>query len=265
MPSVGKNELLAWLGAESGQPCRSLEDLKNGTIILATLDRIFPRLAERRYRVKRHPRFDWEHGLNWESIAQMCQTLKLPTELIDRSGLQVSARHRSRSHNLRMTLHCAAPQACRFKPIYHLLVTLYFFRHVSIDRDFVADFAHPIDGTLAAFLQARRNQLTRPKPLSQPSPKPQPRPKPKPSPARLLRALSGSPSTRRSPVAPSRAWWPVARSLAPRRRSSRPPRRAGQSRHPARLVHRSSRLVAPLLARRRAVARTSWAAPMRVR
>ena len=43
-----------------------------------------------------------------------------------------------------MTLHCAAPQACRFKPIYHLLVTLYFFRHVSIDRDFVADFAHPI-------------------------------------------------------------------------------------------------------------------------
>ena len=100
MPSVGKNELLAWLGAESGQPCRSLEDLKNGTIILATLERIFPRLAERRYRVKRHPRFDWEHGLNWESIAQMCQTLKLPTELIDRSGLQVSARHRSRNHNL---------------------------------------------------------------------------------------------------------------------------------------------------------------------
>ena len=100
MPSVGKNELLAWLGAESGQPCRSLEDLKNGTIILATLERIFPRLAERRYRVKRHPRFDWEHGLNWESIAQMCQTLKLPTELIDRSGLQVAARHRSRNHNL---------------------------------------------------------------------------------------------------------------------------------------------------------------------
>ena len=100
MPSVGKNELLAWLGAESGQPCRSLEDLKNGTIILATLERIFPRLAERRYRVKRHPRFDWEHGLNWESIAQMCQTLKLPTELIDRSGLQVSARHRSRNHIL---------------------------------------------------------------------------------------------------------------------------------------------------------------------
>jgi hypothetical protein len=93
MPSVGKNELLAWLGTESGKPCRSLEDLKNGTIILATLTRIFPLLAERRYRVKWHPRFDWEHGLNWESIAQMCQALKLPTELIDRSGLQVSVRH----------------------------------------------------------------------------------------------------------------------------------------------------------------------------
>lgn len=99
MPSVGKNELLAWLGAESGQPCRSLEDLKNGTIILATLTRIFPLLTERRCRVKWHPRFDWEHGLNWESIAQMCQMLKLPTELINRSGLQVSARHRSQSHN----------------------------------------------------------------------------------------------------------------------------------------------------------------------
>lgn len=56
-----------------------------------------------------------------------------------------------------MTLHYATPQACRFKPIYHLLVALYFFRHVSLDRDFVADFAHPIDGTLAAFLQARRH------------------------------------------------------------------------------------------------------------
>ena len=53
-----------------------------------------------------------------------------------------------------MPLRDAAPQACRFKPIYHLLVALYFFRHVSLDRDFVADFAHPIDGTLAAFLQA---------------------------------------------------------------------------------------------------------------
>jgi len=100
MPSVGKNELLAWLGTESGQPCRSLEDLKNGTIILATLARIFPRLAERRYRVKWHPRFDWEHGLNWESIAQMCKTLKLPTELIDRSGLQVPPCDHSQSHTL---------------------------------------------------------------------------------------------------------------------------------------------------------------------
>jgi len=62
-----------------------------------------------------------------------------------------------------MTLHDAAPQACRFKPIYHLLVALYFFRHVSLDRDFVADFAHPIDGTLAAFLQARRHLFTHPK------------------------------------------------------------------------------------------------------
>ena len=107
MPSVGKNELLAWLGTESGQPCRSLEDLKSGTIVLATLARIFPRLAERRYRVKWRPKFDWEHGLNWESIAQMCQTLKLPTELIDRGGLQVSTRHRSRATSLDSML-CAA-------------------------------------------------------------------------------------------------------------------------------------------------------------
>ena len=147
MPSVGKHELLAWLGTESGQPCRTLEDLRSGTIILATLARIFPRLAERRYRVKWHPRFDWENGLNWESIAQMCQTLKLPTELIDRSGLQ----------------------ACRFKPIYHLLVALYFFRHVSLDRDFVADFAHPIDGSLATFLQARRPSVYQPKPSPSPA------------------------------------------------------------------------------------------------
>ena len=79
-----------------------------------------------------------------------------------------------------MTLHCAAPQACRFKPIYHLLVTLYFFRHVSIDRDFVADFAHPIDGTLAAFLQVEISLLA---PSLCPSPAPSRSPSPSPSPA----------------------------------------------------------------------------------
>ena len=83
-----------------------------------------------------------------------------------------------------MTLHCAAPQACRFKPIYHLLVTLYFFRHVSIDRDFVADFAHPIDGTLAAFLQVEIS-------LFAPSlcPSPAPSPSPSPSPPQYTSAL----------------------------------------------------------------------------
>jgi len=63
----------------------------------------------------------------------MLRHIKLPSELIDREGLQ----------------------ACRFRPVYNLLVVLYFLKNVSVDSKFTADFSHPIDTSLANFLQSR--------------------------------------------------------------------------------------------------------------
>ena len=101
--------------------------------LLGVCSRVFPRLSERRFRMKLAPRYEWEQGLNWESVGQMMAAVKLPSELFDKGGLQ----------------------ACRFKPLYNFLVTLFFLHHVAADADFTADFTHPIDGPVAAYLQSR--------------------------------------------------------------------------------------------------------------
>ena len=130
---VGKHELLAWVADLSGAPCTSFEDLKSGVALLGVCSRVFPRLSERRFRMKLAPRYEWEQGLNWESVGQMMAAVKLPSELFDKGGLQ----------------------ACRFKPLYNFLVTLFSLHHVAADADFTADFTHPIDGPVAAYLQSR--------------------------------------------------------------------------------------------------------------
>ena len=71
--------------------------------------------------------------MNWDSILHMVHAVRLPVDIFDRSGLE----------------------ACRFRPLFNVLVTLYFLHNVSTDHDFTADFAHPIDGSLATFLQSR--------------------------------------------------------------------------------------------------------------
>ena len=129
---VGKAELLRWASELTCLACERLDDLRTGAVLARLFLCVFPRLSERTFKPKWDPKWEWEVGLNWEVVEQMGQTLKLPPELVDRAGLQ----------------------ACRFKPVYSLLVTLYFLHHVARDRDFSADFVHPIDGAVAHFLQS---------------------------------------------------------------------------------------------------------------
>ena len=128
---VGKNELLAWAQKTSGLPCAKIEDLKSGEVVFSVMRRIFPRLSKRHFRVIEKPRFAHEEQLNWDAVSQMVRAVKLPSELYDREGLQ----------------------GCRFRPVYNLLVALFFLNGVSTDSNFTADFSHPIDGSLANFLQ----------------------------------------------------------------------------------------------------------------
>ena len=132
-PRVTKAELLRWAADMSGEPCSSLDEMRSGVVLLRTFLRVFPKLADRPLKFKMQPRWDWEIALNWDAVEQCCIALSLPADMVDRPGLQ----------------------AVRFRAIYNLLVALFFMYHVARDRDFQADFAHPIDGPVAHFLQAR--------------------------------------------------------------------------------------------------------------
>ena len=131
--AIGKATLLSWCAEISQMRCSRLEDLKNGVVLLAVLFKVFPRLVEKKLRMRWAPRFDHEVVLNWDAIEHAVNHLRLPGELFDREGLM----------------------ATRFRPAYNLLVALYFLQQVSISSDFTADFSHPIDPALASFLQSR--------------------------------------------------------------------------------------------------------------
>ena len=131
--AIGKQSLLAWCADMSKAPCSKLEDLRSGVVLLGVLFKVFPLLAEKKMRVRWAPRFDHEVLVNWDSIEQAIAHLHLPAELFDKPGLM----------------------AARFRPTYNLLVALYFLQQVSASSDFTADFAHPIEPPLAAFLQSR--------------------------------------------------------------------------------------------------------------
>lgn len=131
--AVGKRELLAWAADTSELPCSRLEDLKSGVVLLALLYKIFPKLIDRKLRMRWAPKFDHEQTMNWDAIEHAIALLRLPSELFDREGLQ----------------------ACRFRPTYNLLVAIYFLQQVAQSSDFTADFSHPIEPSLASFLQSR--------------------------------------------------------------------------------------------------------------
>ena len=118
---VGKIQLLAWCAKVSGKPCTKLEDLRNGTALLGIFLKVFPKLAEKKLRIRWTPRFDHEEALNWDALEQAVLAIRLPPELFDRKGLQ----------------------ACRFRPVYNLLVALFFLEGVSASSDFAADFCSP--------------------------------------------------------------------------------------------------------------------------
>ena len=94
--AVGKRELLAWAADTSELPCTRLEDLKSGVVLLALLYKIFPKLIDRKLRMRWAPKFDHEQTMNWDAIEHAIALLRLPSELFDREGLQ----------------------ACRFRPTY---------------------------------------------------------------------------------------------------------------------------------------------------
>ena len=129
---IGKKELLAWIGEITGSRVAKFEDLRDGVVILKAFLSIWPTSVDER-RIRGKPmRFEWETKANWDLIKQAMTELQLPIQVYDKVGIQ----------------------AGRFKACYSFLVMLFFLYNLSKSHDFSVDFAHPIDGKLAQFLQS---------------------------------------------------------------------------------------------------------------
>jgi hypothetical protein len=130
--TLGKAELIAWAAEVSGvYPCAKYEDFKDGLIFLTLFDNLFPGIVDSTtIRVQRSgPR---NSKANWESVRNGSMSVGLPATIIDRKGV-------------------AAGQQ---RPIYNMLVMFYFLTKLTVSNDFTVDFAHPIDDSLAEFLQS---------------------------------------------------------------------------------------------------------------
>ncbi|KAL0489028.1 Hook [Acrasis kona] len=131
---IRKKELLQWASTISSVPCTKLEDLRSGVVFLKIMSRIWPKVVDlKRLKYKSNPKTERDVSANWDLIKFVMIELKLPMEVYDRKAIILA----------------------KFKQCYTFLVMLYFLQSLSEKHDFSVDFAHPIDGKLAAFLQSK--------------------------------------------------------------------------------------------------------------
>mmetsp|Transcript_10698 Transcript_10698/g.40016 ORF Transcript_10698/g.40016 Transcript_10698/m.40016 type:complete len:1147 (-) Transcript_10698:3624-7064(-) len=130
---IGKKELLSWASQVSQIRCVKFDDLSNGVVFLRIFERIWPKVVDlKRQKWKPNAKSEWESKVNWDLIKVTMVQLKLPMSVYQKKAIQ----------------------AGRFKQCYAFLVMLYFLHNLSENHEFSVDFAHPIDGNLAAFLQS---------------------------------------------------------------------------------------------------------------
>lgn len=129
---LGKQELLLWACHQSGVPqCTRYDDLKDGFVLLCLAEKLWPGLVDANV-VRNQRRGQRTSRVNWELIRSVMSTVGLPAHLCDPKG--VAAGHQ--------------------RPCYNLLVMFYFLTKLAGSSEFSVDFAHPIDESLAAFLQS---------------------------------------------------------------------------------------------------------------
>ena len=124
---VGKRELLSWASSMAGRGVASFADLGDGDVLLRCMRETWPMA----YDACRKPGPRTVAG-NFELMSDMFRHLGLPRAVLDVAGIRASA----------------------FKPCYNFLVMTFFLRNLALHSDFSVDFTHPVDPSLAAFLQA---------------------------------------------------------------------------------------------------------------
>ncbi len=130
---VGKKELLGWVSDMCGRPVVSFSELKDGDALVRCVKETWP-LAYDELRPRFPKRMDGTRDPkeNFELIKAIFAKIGLPPEALDTRGVRASA----------------------FKPCYNFLVVCFFLRNLALHSDFSVDFTHPVDQTLAQFLQS---------------------------------------------------------------------------------------------------------------
>ena len=130
---VGKKELLGWVSDMCGRPVVSFSELKDGDALVRCVKETWP-LAYDELRPRFPKRMDGTRDPkeNFELIKAIFAQIGLPPEALDTRGVRASA----------------------FKPCYNFLVVCFFLRNLALHSDFSVDFTHPVDQTLAQFLQS---------------------------------------------------------------------------------------------------------------
>jgi hypothetical protein len=130
---VGKKELLGWVSDMCGRPVVSFSELKDGDALVRCVKETWP-LAYDEVRPRFPKRMDGTRDPkeNFELIKAIFAKIGLPPEALDTRGVRASA----------------------FKPCYNFLVVCFFLRNLALHSDFSVDFTHPVDQTLAQFLQS---------------------------------------------------------------------------------------------------------------
>ena len=187
---VGKKELLCWVSDMCGRPVVSFSALKDGDALVRCVKETWP-LAYDECRPRFPKRMDGtrEPRENFALIQAIFAALRLPPAALDVRGVRASA----------------------FKPCYNLLVVCFFLRNLALHGDFSVDFTHPIEQSLAQFLQSpasiaslRRGGALEPSPSGEPAAgRPRRTPKrPDASTRRLARAEKAVPGSAFGPASP---------------------------------------------------------------
>ena len=111
----------------------SFSELKDGDALVRCVKETWP-LAYDELRPRFPKRMDGTRDPkeNFELIKAIFAKIGLPPEALDTRGVRASA----------------------FKPCYNFLVVCFFLRNLALHSDFSVDFTHPVDQTLAQFLQS---------------------------------------------------------------------------------------------------------------
>ncbi|KAL9652623.1 hypothetical protein ABK040_015586 [Willaertia magna] len=136
---IGIEELLTFSSKTVGRTCKSIMDLKDGSIFLMLFKKIWPKvklLSQTNWFLK--PKNEKEINANWELIKDVIQSLDLPLQVCQKKEIMKGD----------------------FSSCYNFLVMCYFLKSLSEQHDFSVDFSHPISPYLASFLQSKASVET---------------------------------------------------------------------------------------------------------